>query len=165
MSDKFVIIPAQERHYAEVLKLNEELVHFLAPLDMVELKEMMSEFEEFLVIEIEGCVAAFLMTFRENANYGYPVYRSFSKKYDEFLYIDRVVVSPKFHGRGLGRLMYEYIFTNARKTDVPRIVAEINTIPLNIPSLEFHKTFGFKEVATEDLSGGKGRVSLQVAEL
>jgi predicted GNAT superfamily acetyltransferase len=52
------------------------------------------------VTEVGPSVAAVLLAFREGADYDSPNYRWFAKRYDSFLYIDRVVVSASHRRRG-----------------------------------------------------------------
>ena len=54
------------------------------------------------------------------------------------------------------------MFSHAQRTGVFLVTAEIDTIPYNATSLNFHKTMGFREVGTQVIRGGTIQVSLQV---
>ncbi|HZK09827.1 MAG TPA: GNAT family N-acetyltransferase [Clostridia bacterium] len=146
-----------------VLEINKELVHFLSPLTKEKLNSLIDQSEMFNVVEIDGLVEAFVLTFREGKKYDSINYLWFSEHYERFLYIDRVVVSSKMHGKKLGKLLYESVFIHARQTGVDCVAAEIDIEPPNPGSLLFHKKFGFKEVGQQKVAGGKKLVSLQVA--
>ena len=62
----------------------------------------------------------------------------------------------------MGRRLYEDLFAFARATGVPCVTCEFDIEPMNEASRRFHARFGFAEVGTQSLSGGK-RVSLQCA--
>jgi predicted GNAT superfamily acetyltransferase len=92
---------------------------------------------------------------------GYPSdnFRWFQAHYDDFVYVDRIVVAGAARGRGLGQRFYEDLerFARGRAT---RITCEVNTRPRNDGSLRFHARLGFHEVGTQDTEGGKKTVSL-----
>lgn len=148
-----------------ILELNEESVHFLSPLTNEKLNSMISQSEILNVIEVDGTVEAFILTFREGKEYDSVNYVWFSNNYDQFIYIDRVVVSLKMHGKGLGKALYESVFTHARLNRIPYVTAEIDIKPPNPGSLIFHEKFGFKEVGKQSVDGGKKVVSLQAVTL
>lgn len=149
---------------AAILALNEEFVHFTSPMSAAryEYLRAMSSFHR--VIEEDGRVLAFLLAMREGSPYESPNYKWFSQRYDRFLYVDRIMVSGSAHGRGLGREMYQDIFSHARASGIPRITAEFYTTPPNEVSRRFHERFGFKEVGSQSVYE-TNVVSLQVAEV
>ena len=165
MNNKPIILDVAEKHLEEILKLNQDLVHFLSDLDMGSLTELGNMAEMFKVVEVDGKVAAFLIAVRENKPYASVNYKWFLDNYDKFLYVDRVVVSEDYQHMGIGRLIYNEVFNHAKSTGVDRVTAEIDIKPPNPVSLKFHEAFGFKEVGKQMVSGGKKEVSLQSVQL
>ena len=151
--------------YDRILQLNEESVHFLSPLTKEKLESIISQSELLNVIEVNGIVEAFALTLREGKEYDSVNYLWFANHYDKFLYIDRVVVSLKMQGKGLGKRLYQSVFNHAKETAVPYIAAEIDINPPNPGSLIFHEKFGFGEVGKQTVAEGKKVVSLQVVNL
>ena len=92
-------------------------------------------------------------------NYFSENYRWFAARYEEFVYVDRVVVAEERRGSGVGRAFYEDIieFSFSR---APVLLCEVNVKPRNDRSLRFHERFGFAEVGQLDTEGGSKRVSL-----
>lgn len=158
-----IIRQVKKEDYPRILYLNEDLVNFLSPLDQEDLEKLVEEAEFFQVIEVEGQVEAFLIALREGKSYTSVNYLWFSKNYESFLYIDRVVVSREYMRKGLGRKLYSYIFD--REKDVDYITAEIDIEPINQVSLDFHNSFGFKEVGRQTIKNGEKTVSLQLAKI
>ena len=156
---------ARPDDHAAILALNAESVHFLSPLDAAGLARLDTQSAYHRVVEIDGTVAAFLIALREGADYASPNYRWFAAHFDTFLYVDRVVVSQQHQGQGLGAVMYDDLFDFARAAGIARITCEFDIEPPNPGSQKFHARYGFREVATQWLGGGKKQVSLQVAEL
>ena len=159
------IRPAGEADFAAILALNAESVHFTSPLDAQHLQRLHAQAAYHRVIEIDGRVAAFLLALREGADYDSPNYRWFVQRYREFLYIDRIVVAGTQQGGGLGTVLYDDLFAFARATGVRAVTCEFDLDPPNPASARFHARFGFREVGTQWLGGGKKQVSLQVCSL
>jgi predicted GNAT superfamily acetyltransferase len=147
--------------FDSVLALNEESVRFLSPLTPERLRHLDKNAACHKVVESESRVVAFLIAFREGADYDSPNYAWFSERYTKFLYIDRVVVQPSQRGRGLGAVLYDDIIEFAKRTQVALLTCEFDLDPPNPVSSAFHKRYGFSEVGTQWLNGGKKQVSLQ----
>ena len=156
--------PAQERDRAAILRMNEENVEVLSPMDAAKLTRFEETADLLLVAEVDGETAAFLIALREGvAGYESENYRWFARERARFLYIDRVVIDAPYRGLGIGRLLYQAVFARARATGVPSVTAEIDTVPYNGPSLQFHAALGFREIGTQTIRGGAVTVSLQEA--
>jgi len=153
----------EEKDYPRILQLNEESVHFLSPLTKDKLEKIISQCEMVNVVEVDGRVEAFILTLKEGKEYDSVNYLWFDNHYDQFLYIDRVVVSLEMQGKGIGRTLYESVFTHASLKGIPYVTAEIDINPPNPGSLKFHEKFGFREVGKQTVAGGTKLVSLQAA--
>lgn len=160
-----IIRKAENKDLKKILELNEESVHFLSPLDMEKLEHLVSQSELLEVVEVDGEVEAFVLTVIEGKDYDSVNYLWFAAHYERFLYIDRVVVSVKMHGKGLGGMLYKSVFDYAKQNGIPFVTAEIDINPPNPGSLSFHEKYGFKEVGKQTVAGGKKVVSLQAVEI
>ncbi len=158
------IVDAQPAHYAQILGLNERFVHFLSPLDATSLDNLIEAAAYFRVVELEGEVTAFLIAMFPGAKYYSPNYIWFSKRSDNFAYVDRIVVSEKARGMALGPKLYDDLSAVARRYCLKQLACEYNVKPMNEGSARFHERYGFKEVGQQELEGGK-RVSLQSCAL
>ena len=145
-----------------VLHLNAENVAVLSPMDRERYHYFEQFAEQFLLAELDGQPAGFLIALREGLSaYDSENYLWFSRHYSQFLYIDRIVIDPAFRGRGIGKALYQSVFRCAAAATLPYVTAEIDTIPYNEASLLFHKAMGFREVGTQTVRGGSITVSLQ----
>jgi uncharacterized protein len=156
---------ATPEDFPAILALNAESVQFTSPLDAARLHRLHAQAAYHRVVERDGRVAAFLLAFREGVDYDSPNYRWFAQRYRQFLYIDRIVVDADARGLGLGAQLYEDIIAFAAATGAGRLTCEFNLDPPNPGSAAFHRRFGFDEVATQRIDGGKKLVSLQAREL
>ena len=160
-----MIRAAAPADFPALLALNAESVHFLSPLDPARLQHLHAQAAYHRVLEVDGRVSAFLLALREGADYDSPNYRWFAQRYGEFLYIDRVVVGATQQGRGLGAQLYADLFAFARARGVAQVTCEFDLDPPNPASAAFHARFGFREVGTQWLDGGRKQVSLQARVL
>lgn len=151
--------------FVQILRLNEESVHFLSPLTSALLEALHREAAYHRVIEQDGIIAGFLLAFREGTGYDSSNYVWFSGQFDQFLYIDRIVVSKNFQGQGIGNMLYGDIFEFARNSGVARITCEFDIDPPNHASRRFHERFGFSEVGTRSYGEVTKLVSLQMAAI
>ena len=99
-----------------------------------------------------GEADALLMAFDQDVDYDSPNFLWFGSRYDRFVYVDRIVVSPAMRGRGLARRLYDRLFEDARRAGHQRIVCEVNADPPNPASDAFHAALGFVEVGAALLS-------------
>jgi predicted GNAT superfamily acetyltransferase len=151
--------------FSAILALNAESERFLSPMDAPRLQHLHRQAAYHRVLEVGSTVAAFLLAFREGADYDSLNYGWFAERYDCFLYIDRIVVSASQQGNRLGAALYEDCFAFARRAGVATVTCEFDVHPPNEISRRFHARFGFREVGTQWVAGGKKRVSLQKASI
>jgi hypothetical protein len=155
---------AQPGDFTAIVALNEAAVQHTGAMDVQHLRNLHALSAYHKVATVDGRTAAFLLAMRENAPYPNDNYGFFAARYAVFLYVDRIVVAPSCAGLKLGTLLYGDLFDYARAQAVPVITCEYNIEPPNEPSRRFHERFGFSEVGTQWLDGGRKRVSLQAAE-
>jgi uncharacterized protein len=158
-----MIRDAAAADFPAILALNAESERFLSAMDMARLRHIDAQAVYHRVVELDSMVAGFLLALREGADYDSPNYRWFAARYGEFLYIDRIVISPACRGRRLGANLYDDLFAFARQQNVAAITCEFDVDPPNGESRRFHQKFGFREVGTQWVAGGKKQVSLQQA--
>lgn len=147
--------------FPAILALNAESVQFLSPLDAERLQRLHVQAAYHRVIDLAGEVAAFLLVLREGADYDSPNYLWFTQRYARFLYIDRIVVDVRRHGQGLAAQLYDDLLAFAKTHGVAQLTCEFDLAPPNPASAKFHARYGFREVGTQWLGGGRKQVSLQ----
>jgi len=157
-----LIRDASAADFERILQLNEESVHFLSPLTLARLETLHAEAAYHRVIDQDGEIAGFLLAFREGTNYDSSNYVWFTERYDQFLYVDRIVVSKDYQGRGIGNMLYDDLFEFARNIGVTRVPYEFDIDPPNDASRRFHERFGFSEVGTRSYGEVVKQVSLQM---
>lgn len=165
MAKDIVIRNARPEDYDFILKVNEVNVEVLSPMPMERLLWLKEMSDMFVVAEVNGELAAFLIAIRVGQPYDSENYVWFSEKYPQFLYIDRIVIDEPFRAAGLGRALYQAVKDRAIETGVKVVTCEVDTIPYNETSLKFHEAMGFREVGEQIIRGGAIKVSLKACEL
>lgn len=113
------------------------------------------------VAEIDGAPVGVAMTLAPGIDHDSMNYLWFDNRMDDFLYLDRIMVSDAARGRGVGQALYEDVFALAAARPGTRAVTcEVNLKPFNGGSLRFHAALGFVAVGEQDTEGGKKAVSL-----
>jgi predicted GNAT superfamily acetyltransferase len=128
----------------DVLALNERNVVKLAPLDAARLAEIQDWADRVDVLDVDGDFAGFVVTFGPGTPYDSDNYRWFTDRFDDFYYLDRIVLHEDFRRRGLGGFVYDDVEETARKHG--RLALEVNLVPRNDASLAFHESRGYVEV-------------------
>ena len=147
--------PYSDNDLAAVLRLNEASVEVLSPLDAGRLRLLLSLCEMALIAEIKAGVVGFMLVFAERSSYDGEAYRWFDDNYDNFLYVDRIIIDESVRGQGLARSFYEQLIDEAHQQNKSCLLAEIDIEPPNEASLKFHQQFGFVEV--DRLTYAKGK--------
>lgn len=144
---------------AAVLRLNEESVVMLAPLDSDRLLLLRSIVTHALVVEAEGEMAAFAFAFEPGTTYDSINYAWHGERFEDFLYLDRIAVGTAFRRRGIASLLYDEMEFRAGRHG--RMVLEVNSRPPNEPSLAFHRSRGYREIGFLLQVDGKETVMME----
>ena len=150
-----ILRPYTEADRDAVLTLNEASVEVLSPLDADRLELLLSLCALAQIAEINNEVAGFMLVFAERSDYDGEAYRWFDQRYDNFLYVDRIIIHESARGQGLATVFYQRLIDQARQQNRVCLLAEIDIEPPNEVSLRFHQRFGFIEV--DRLTYAKGK--------
>lgn len=145
-----------------LLTLNEASIPHVNSIeldDMVHFREMTPHFLKW--VEDDG-TAGFVIALTPGCDYDSLNYQWFSDQYDQFLYIDRIIVTPDFRRRGIASKMYAALAEIAVREDLKRLTCEVNSEPPNPGSMQMHESVGFEMTGTQRTEGGKKEVALLV---
>jgi uncharacterized protein len=158
------IRPVRPDELDAVLRMNNQAGPNILPLTADDLRHFMTIAHYFRVATIDETLAGFLIALTPGADYHSPNFRWFCERYPAFLYIDRVVVAPKFRGAGVGRVFYADVQSVAEQI-VPLLACEVALEPRDDVSLVFHGTSGFSELGEQHIPSRQMRVALLGKEL
>jgi uncharacterized protein len=137
-----------------VLSLNASNVDATSPLDLDRLAKIRAIASRADVVEVDGWIAAFAFVLPPDADYDSPNFTWFRERYgNEFLYLDRVVVSQANRRSGIAGRIYDAAEADA--TAHGRLACEVNAEPPNDASLAFHASRGFVEAGRLTHDSGK----------
>jgi len=139
-----------EAQLQSIYDLNQANTPEVGSLDsMNHLKKLIKLSAYNLLVLSNDEIAGFIICMREDSTYGSENYKFFAQRLKKFLYVDRVAIDERHRRAGLGQAIYEDIFTQASNDNLP-IALEVNTQPVNQPSLNFHEKMGFDRIGTKD---------------
>jgi len=122
-----------------IVHLNQNALEGVGPLDNESLSLLVKMSDQALVAEDDGDIAGFVITLPPGAEYDSSRYRWFEDKLvDDYVYLDRIVVSDEHRRKGVASKLYEEI-----EGDAPVALEVYDT---NDVSLAFHESRGFEEV-------------------
>jgi len=144
----------EPRDHHAVLALNEAHVELLAPLDEPRLRDLVAWAHRALVVELDGEVVGFVLTYAAGAAYDGENFAWFADwatgRHTGFAYLDRVVLDARTRRRGIATALYDELEAGCGQ---PVMCLEVNVEPPNEPSLAFHAGRGYAEVGRRG-SGG-----------
>jgi predicted GNAT superfamily acetyltransferase len=125
--------------FDSIVHLNQNALEGVGPLDNESLSLLVKMSDQALVVEADGDIAGFVITLPPGAEYDSSRYRWFEDKLvDDYVYLDRIVVSDEHRRKGVASKLYEEI-----EGDAP---VALEVYATNDVSLAFHESRGFEEV-------------------
>ena len=133
-----------------IYELNQENTPEVGSIESIQHLKQLIDFSAYNLLALkEDEVVGFIICMREGSAYRSENYKFFTKRLKKFLYVDRVAIDEHHRRVGLGKAIYEEIFTQASNDNLP-IALEVNTQPVNQPSLSFHEKMGFDQIGAKE---------------
>ena len=146
----FSNISNNEAHLQIIYNLNQANTPEVGSLESMQHLKQLIDFSAYnLLVLKEDEIVGFIICMREGSAYWSENYQFFTKRLKKFLYVDRVAIDERHRRAGLGQAIYENIFSQANNESLP-VALEVNTQPVNQPSLNFHEKMGFDQVGTRE---------------
>ena len=139
-----------EAQFQSIYDLNQANTPEVGSLESIQHLKQLIEFSSYnLLVLKEDEIVGYIICMREGSAYGSENYKFFTQRLKKFLYVDRVAIDEQHRRAGLGKAIYENIFVQAISDSLP-IALEVNTQPVNQPSLNFHEKMGFDQIGAKD---------------
>lgn len=139
-----------------IIGANDDAIPAVSPFPRRLFSQFVREAAAFRVAVLDDVPVAFIVALGGGLAYESLNYQWFEERFDDLVYVDRIVVSEGARGLGLGRRLYEDV---AAMRLAAAIGCEVNIDPPNPRSMAFHHRLGFGEVGQHTTPDGK-RVSL-----
>ncbi|HHW4680034.1 MAG TPA: GNAT family N-acetyltransferase [Xylella taiwanensis] len=159
-----LIRDVRESELDAVLALNNDAGLAILPLDLSELCRFYKGAEYFRVAERGGNLAGFLVGFGSTSQHSSSNFAWFHKRYENFFYIDRIVVTSRRRGGGVGRALYADVHSYA-ELRYPYLACEVFLDHGAEAALLFHGSFGFHEVGQNTMTDIGVRASMLMKEM
>jgi len=160
------IAPVVNGRFSELLALNNASLPHVNLIDLTDMQYFYEQAEVFnQVLSEEGSLAGFVIALTTGRSYQSINYKWFVDNFENFLYIDRIIVSPSFRRDGVAQKLYQGLIAYAKAVGIPMLTCEVNRSPPNPASLALHEKLGFRVVGTQLTEEGQKEVLLMALEL
>ena len=138
-----------------ILALNAASTPAVGEMAAQSYRDIAAQAYRILIAEAGGEPAGFLILIRPGSSYPSDNYGWFEEQFDRHLYIDRIAVSERAKGQGVGRALYDEALKLAAELGEQRLTAEVNEDPPNPQSMAFHEKLGFRHLLSRMSRSGK----------
>ena len=142
--------------HATALAMNNAAVPAVNPHDEASFAALLAIADRAWVVDDDGTLGGLLVAFAPGAGYQSANYRWLSGRYDDFGYVDRIVVAPTHRRLGLAGRLYDALADHASAAGRARLLCEVNVEPPNPQSVAFHEANGWAVI--DDLEHEPGKV-------
>ena len=130
---------------SEIWEINEQGLPGTGKVNHEEIEALLGISEIAIGVFDSKKLLGFVICLLPGTSYASLNYSWFNKKYDEFIYVDRIAVSQTYRDQNIGSIIYQKVVDYSKENNVP-IAAEVSLNPPNQGSMRFHYRFGFTEV-------------------
>lgn len=138
-----------------ILALNAASTPAVGEMALQTYRDIAAQAYRVLIAEAGGEPAGFLILIRPGSSYPSDNYGWFEEQFDRHLYIDRIAISERAKGQGVGRALYDAALKLAAELGEERLTAEVNEDPPNPQSMAFHEKLGFRHLLSRMSGSGK----------
>jgi predicted GNAT superfamily acetyltransferase len=100
------------------------------------------------VATLDGRVAGVIVVLSDTAELNSEYFRWFTARYENFIYIDRVIVAAPTRRLGVATMLYSEVDQIASK-DRLAVASDVYCDPPNAASIAFHQKMGYGEVGQQ----------------
>ncbi len=160
--EEITIRPGEAGDVDRLHAINQAAVPQVGSVTRQELTRLMFEFADLVLVALsDDDPIGFVVCMVEGLDYDSLNYAWISDRYVTFAYVDRVAVSERARGFGIGAKLYGRVFRHFTGKR-PVVMAEVNLAPPNPGSVRFHERMGFRDVGERwQADGAKGVVYLE----
>lgn len=152
------ILSVTPEDFDDVLALNEASVPHVSSIGAAELAWFAEHAAFFRIASVDSRLAAFMIGLRPGTTYASPNYRWFCDNRGDFAYVDRIAVAPWARRLGIADALYDEFAKS--QAGAPIMTCEVNLRPPNEGSMRFHEQRGFRQIAAQEIDGGKKKVAM-----
>ncbi len=118
------------------------------------LELLINQANYFKVAMFNNELAGFLLCLPQDKKYDSLNYQWVTKRFSNFVYIDRISILPKFQNKKIGSALYTDLIFFSTLEGYDTVLCEVNIMPPNPGSIRFHKKFDFEECGSQFTESG-----------
>jgi uncharacterized protein len=149
---EFEITPLD--HANTLLEINNAAVPDIGALNPVKAQWLVEHLMMPGLVLLDGQAAGIIVVLSDSCGYDSDYYRWFTDRYENFLYIDRIVVAAWARRQGVAKRIYQAVEQTAQEHTLA-IVADVYSDPPNMASLNLHRAMGYEVIGTAYMANQK----------
>ena len=153
-----------KKDFFEIIKINEAAIPAVNSVTESEFEWFFEHALYFKKVLNFDKIIGFLLVLPAKLNYKSLNYQWFSNHYNNFAYIDRIVIIQSYKNNGIGTSLYLDLEQSLDQT-IPLIGCEFNLKPANKESKNFHLKLNYENVGTQFTENNRKQVSLMIKRL
>ncbi len=137
----FLIRDANKNDLKKVLKISKQFPNELIQKNEQYFKKVLRNCYSFSVIEHNGKIIGYATVFSREKLGQNKFHRWFKKRFEQFLYIEQIVIAKEYHGQDIGSALLNKII---KKKNNCTVCLDVNLT--NIKAINFYKKHGLKQI-------------------
>ena len=142
----------------QILAMNNAAVPAVNPHDADSLVELLDIADRTWVVDDAGTLGGLLVAFGPGAAYESRNYKRLSERYENFAYVDRIIVAETHRRLGLAGRLYAELAAHESAAVRNQLLCEVNVEPPNPQSIAFHDARAVRDRALRDLDHRLARI-------
>ena len=160
----FTLRDAEYSDIDKIVRINESAIPAVNYVSYNEFEWFLNRKLYFKIAEnSHGAISGFLLVLPSGLEYKSLNYMWFSRRYDKFAYIDRIVIMDEFKKNGIGKSLYLDLEKNIGEYEF--IACEFNIEPPNLISKKFHESLNYENVGYQLTENETKKVSLMIKKI
>ncbi len=160
----FTLRDAKHSDIDKIVQINKSAIPAVNYVSYDEFEWFLNKKLYFKIAEnSHGAISGFLLVLPSGLEYKSLNYKWFSRRYDKFAYIDRIVIMDEFKKNGIGKSLYFDLEKNIGKYEL--IACEFNIEPPNPISKKFHESLNYEKVGHQLTENQTKKVSLMIKKI
>tara|TARA_A100001015_G_scaffold301872_1_gene389343 strand:- start:12 stop:512 length:501 start_codon:yes stop_codon:yes gene_type:complete len=153
-----------ESDFDYILSLNQKTIPEVSSTDLMGMSYFLKNASYFKIICNNNHPVGFCIGLMPGEEYASENYIWINKRYNSFIYVDRIIIDKQRRNKGLGSYFYNHL-AETFFGKVENIICEVNIKPYNEQSINFHKKYGFIEIGQQETEKSNKRVCYMLYEI
>ena len=160
----YKIKTVDESDFDYIISLNQKTIPEVSSTDLKGMSYFLNNASYFKIIMENNHPVGFCIGLMPDEEYSSENYIWINKRYNSFVYVDRIIIDKHYRNKGIGSYFYNHLVKKFFGK-VENVICEVNIKPYNKQSINFHKKYGFIEIGQQLTENSNKRVCYMLYEI